>query len=346
VPSSNPPKRVGRRTFVKAAVAIGAVLSILPFVPWGDFLSHTVGSSGTALRQKVVVDNNPKYGAAAGKQVNVNDLSTFPPTVTYGSSDLKYTSKDTSPNGVTLTLNPQDGYVGTNVSVQLIGSGYKPGAKYNYCFEPGQDSQSAAACSTTNQFVADSSGNIPNGTRLAVQPVSGKAIVVVSDASGSVVSLAPFYPDPHWVITYPSSGNPTQDAQNPDTFVKFELIRLPAGDLGGDSKDAAAFVAFSKVCVHLWCSPNYNPLAGHEEYECPCHGSIYEIPDGKAVQGPASQQPPPTNAIPMLTLTADSNGDLQIEIPVWDLDHNGVIGYGRDYTSYQDYIKPAAEGTG
>ena len=216
---------------MRAAITVGAVLAVIPFVPWGDFLSHTVGSSGTALRQKVVIDNNPKYGAAAGKPVNVNDLTTFPP-------------------------------------------------------------------------------------------------------------------DSHWVVTYPSSGNPTQDAQNPDTFVKFELIRLPAGELGGDAKGAESFVAFSKVCVHLWCSPNYNPLQGHEQYECPCHGSIYEVPDGKAVQGPASQQPPPTNAIPMLTLTADSSGQLFIEPPVWDVDHNGVIGYGRNYSSYLDYIKPAAEGSG
>ena len=231
MPPSAPPKSAGRRTFLKLAVAVGAILALVPFVPWGDYLSHSVGSSGTAGRQKVTIDNNPKYGAAAGKPVNVNDLTTFPP-------------------------------------------------------------------------------------------------------------------DSHWVITYPSSGDPTQDAQNPDTFVKFELIRLPAGELGGDAMEATAFVAFSKVCVHLWCSPNYNPLPTHEDYECPCHGSIYEIPDGKAVQGPASEQPPPTNAIPMLTLTADSSGQLFIEVPVWDVDHNGVIGYGRNYMSYEDYIKPAAEGEG
>ncbi len=231
LPPSAPPRNAGRRTFFKLIVALGAVLTLIPFVPWGDYLSHSVGSTGAALRQKVVIDNNTKYGSAAGQPVNVNDLSTFPP-------------------------------------------------------------------------------------------------------------------DTHWVITYPSSGNSTQDAQNPDTFVKFELIRLPAGELGGDQAEATAFVAFSKVCVHLWCSPNYNPAQGHEDYECPCHGSIYEIPDGKAVAGPASEQPPPTNAIPMLTLTADSTGQLYIEPPVWDVEHNGVIGYGRDYLSYVNYIKPEAEGTG
>jgi hypothetical protein len=48
----------------------------------------------------------------------------------------------------------------------------------------------------------------------------------------------------------------------------------------------------------------------------------------------------------MLTLTADADGTLNIEPPVWDVEHNGVIGYGRDYKSYYSYIKPAAEGSG
>ncbi len=229
------PANVGRRNFVKALVGIAAILSITPFVPWGDYLSHTAAKVASGGAQKVTIDNNPKYGTAAGKVVNVNDLTTFPP-------------------------------------------------------------------------------------------------------------------DSHWVITYPSSGDPTQDYQNPDTFVKFELIRLPAGEFGGDSKSATAFVAFSKVCVHLWCSPNFNPLSGHQDYECPCHGSIYEIPDGKAVQGPASEQPAPTNAIPMLLLQADSDGNLVIPGPpkdgsdparnkFTDVSGNGIIGYGRNYDSYNTYIK-------
>jgi len=231
-PPSKPaaPKNEGRRTFAKALVAIGAELSLVPFVPWGTFLSSSVSSTGAYKRQKVVIDDDPKYGPAAGQTVNVNDLTTFPP-------------------------------------------------------------------------------------------------------------------DSHWVVTYPSSGSLTLDSQNPDTFVKFELIRLPAGSqFGGDSKDAVAFVAFSKVCVHLWCSPNYNPATSHEQYECPCHGSIYEIPDGLAKAGPASEQPPPTNAIPMLTLTADADGTLNIEPPLWDVNHNGVLGYGRYASSYASYIKPAASG--
>ena len=223
------PKPTGRRTFLKALVAISAVLSIIPFVPWGNFLLSSVTSSGAYKKQQAVPDNIPANGAGAGKAVNVNDLTTFP----------------------------------TNSS---------------------------------------------------------------------------------WLITYPSSGDLSLDSQNPDTFLKFQLIRLP----NGTSKSAADFVAFSKVCVHLWCSPNYDPQKSanptYETYQCPCHGSIYEVPDGKAIAGPASLQAFPANAIPMLTLSSDSSGNLYIEPPLFDIEHNGVLGYGRDYQSYQNYILPVAEG--
>jgi len=217
----------GRRRFVRFLVGVSALLSLAPYVPWGTFLSESVSAGKGYVKQQVTVDNLTEYGAAAGRKVNVNDLTTFPP-------------------------------------------------------------------------------------------------------------------NSHWVITYPGSGDLTLDTQNRDTFVKYELIRLPS-ELGGDAKDATAFVAFSKVCVHLWCSPNYKPdqpdnpnengyvpnKLKHEQYECPCHGSIYNVPEGKAVDGPASLQAPPTNAIPVLTLSADSNGFLSIEKPVWDVNHNGVLGYGR-----------------
>ena len=230
-------KSVGRRNAVKFLMLVGVVLSSIPFVPWGNFLTSSVSASKKAFRlQSVVIDKKTIFGAAAGQQVNVNDLSTFP----------------------------------------------------------------------------------PNG---------------------------------HWVITYPSSGDLDLDAQNPDTFQKYELIRLPP-ELGGDSKKATDFVAFSKVCVHLWCSPNYNPNPGHKQYECPCHGSIYELPDGKAMQGPAAFQPAPTNTIPMLTLQADKDGRLYIYYPNHDptkdpdnnqvdpIAANGSLGYGRDSGSYENFIKP------
>ena len=134
-PTSGPSaKSTGRRGFLKALLAIGAVLSVVPFVPWENFLLSSVSSTGAYKRQKAVLDlntptNKNANGAVAGKTANVNDLASFP----------------------------------------------------------------------------------PNGS---------------------------------WLVTYPSSGDVTVDSQNPDTFQKFALIRLPQ-ELGGSVKSAAAFVAFS-----------------------------------------------------------------------------------------------------
>jgi Rieske Fe-S protein len=238
------PKPGGRRMFIKLLAFFGAVLAIIPFVPWGNYLLGSVSSTGTAKRQLAVLDlntptNRNANGSVAGKTVNVKDLTSFPPNTA-------------------------------------------------------------------------------------------------------------------WLLTYPSSGDPGIDSQNPDTFQKFRLIRLPA-ELGGSDQAASAFVAYSEVCVHLWCSPFF--LAANERFNCPCHGSEYQLPTkdpstgklvdaGLAVAGPASLQPAPTNAIPMLTLTADSSGNLYVEPPQWDVDHNGVLGYGRNADSYQNFILPKANGTG
>ncbi len=196
-------------------------------------------------------------------------------------------------------------------------------------------SASGATSVTTKQTIVLDDNSLENGG------AAGKTV--------NVNDLTTFPPNSTWVMTYPSSGNSTTDGENPNTFVKFALIRLPK-ELGGANKTASDFVAFSKVCVHLWCSPNYNPqqcsdssengyqsAAGcdtHELYECPCHGSAYSVglggsPVGLCLEGPASIQPAPTNAIPLLTLATDSAGNLQVIPPIWDVDHNGVIGYGR-----------------
>lgn len=196
-------------------------------------------------------------------------------------------------------------------------------------------SAAGATVASGNQTIVLDANTLENGN------ASGKAV--------NVNDLATFPPNSTWVMTYPSSGDSTTDGQNPNTFVKFALIRLPDA-LGGANKDASAFVAFSKVCVHLWCSPNYNSqqcsdpaehgyisapgCTLHEQYECPCHGSTYTVgldgkPVGLSTSGPASVQPPPTNAIPLLTLTTNASGDLQVVPPIWDVSHNGVVGYGR-----------------
>jgi len=81
------------------------------------------------------------------------------------------------------------------------------------------------------------------------------------------------------------------------------------------------------ICVHLWCLWNYLPQ--FKQMQCPCHGSIYRVEDGLAIDGPASQQTPPNNALPKLDLEVDEAGDLWVLPPNWNVDENGIVGYGR-----------------
>ena len=63
--------------------------------------------------------------------------------------------------------------------------------------------------------------------------------------------------------------------------------------------------------------------------QCPCHGSLYEPLNGKAYQGPASLQGPPSNVLPRLDLEVGANGDPWILPPTWDPRENGIVEYGR-----------------
>lgn len=131
------------------------------------------------------------------------------------------------------------------------------------------------------------------------------------------------------VITYPSTGDRVLDEE---AFRKWNLIRLPE-EFGGAKSDVSAFRVFSMVCLHLWCLwsyvPTKDPLKPHNKGECPCHGSMYDPITGTAVQGPASNQSPPSNTLPKLNLESDENGYLYITPPKWNVNDNGIIGYGR-----------------
>ena len=136
------------------------------------------------------------------------------------------------------------------------------------------------------------------------------------------------------VVIYPLTNDPVL---NNEAFRTWQLIRLPA-EMGGAKTDATAFRLYSSVCLHLWCLWKYYPREKDPSNpgkmrngngQCPCHGSMYDPLNGKAYQGPASIQAPPSNALPQLDLEVDGNGDLWILPPVWSLDRNGIIGYGR-----------------
>ena len=127
------------------------------------------------------------------------------------------------------------------------------------------------------------------------------------------------------VITYPKTGDRILDEE---AFRKWQFIRLPE-EMGGSALDASAFRAYSMVCLHLWCLWKYYPTEDKKRGECPCHGSIYEVINGESVSGPASLQAAPSNVLPKLEFETDASGYLWILPPVWGVNENGVIGYGR-----------------
>jgi len=127
------------------------------------------------------------------------------------------------------------------------------------------------------------------------------------------------------VITYPATGDSALDAE---AFRKWQFIRLPE-ELGGRKNDVSALRAYSMICLHLWCLWKYWPDEGRKRGECPCHGSMYDPTTGTAFLGPASVQAPPSNTLAELYLDIDSDGFVFILPPKFDVNTNGVIGYGR-----------------
>jgi thiosulfate dehydrogenase [quinone] large subunit len=50
------------------------------------------------------------------------------------------------------------------------------------------------------------------------------------------------------------------------------------------------FLAFSAVCTHAGCTVNFAQAV--EQFQCPCHGSIYSAATGDVIQGPAPRPLP------------------------------------------------------
>lgn len=149
--------------------------------------------------------------------------------------------------------------------------------------------------------------------------------VPVELPDGTQANISTFPTNHAEVITYPKTGDRVLDEE---AFRKWQFIRLPE-ELGGDKSDVTAFRAYSMVCLHLWCLWKYWPQEGRKRGECPCHGSAYDVLTGEAFVGPASIQAPPSNVLPHLTFEADADGAIWIQPPVWGVNQNGVVGFGR-----------------
>jgi len=162
--------------------------------------------------------------------------------------------------------------------------------------------------------------------------VSGKTKIELG--SGGPANIYSFPVNKYEVVVYPKTSD---EVLNKEAFRTWQLIRLPI-ELGGGKNDVSAFRMYSMVCLHLWCLWKYFPRKPDKDDpskmvngngQCPCHGSMYDPLTGKAYQGPASLQGPPSNVLPRLDLEADERGDLWILPPTWDLHENGIVGYGR-----------------
>jgi ubiquinol-cytochrome c reductase iron-sulfur subunit len=162
--------------------------------------------------------------------------------------------------------------------------------------------------------------------------VAEKAKVMLPD--GSQANIHTFPVNHSEVVIYPKTDD---QVLNKESFRTWQLIRLPT-ELQGNVDSASSFRLYSMVCLHLWCLWRYVPRGPSKidpskmvngNGQCPCHGSMYDPLTGKAYEGPASLQGPPSNALPRLDIEADSKGDLWILPPTWDLRKNGIVGYGR-----------------
>jgi len=160
---------------------------------------------------------------------------------------------------------------------------------------------------------------MPNPSNTVLQ----RAQVILPDGSQANVKIFP--KNSSQVITYPLTGDSVLDKE---AFRKWQFIRLPS-ELGGDVEDSSAFRVYSMVCLHLWCLWKYWSQEGRKRGECPCHGSMYNPLTGKAFAGPASLQAPPSNVLATLYLEADNDGYLWIQPAKWDINANGIVGYGR-----------------
>ena len=160
---------------------------------------------------------------------------------------------------------------------------------------------------------------MPNPSSVSLEKVK----LILPDGTQASVNTFPI--NHAEIITYPTTKD---EVLNEEAFRKWQVIRLPE-ELGGAKKDVSAFRVYSMICLHLWCLWKYWPQEGRKRGECPCHGTMYDPTTGTAFLGPASLQAPPSNVLPNLDLEADLDGFLWITPPNFNVNANGVVGYGR-----------------
>lgn len=89
-----------------------------------------------------------------------------------------------------------------------------------------------------------------------------------------------------------------------------ELRDAHAGGLDlAVARTAAGYVAFEAWCTHADCPLTDGWLEG-EAVRCACHGALFSLPGGAAIEGPATE---PIRVFPVRVTAA---GRLEADIPI------------------------------
>ncbi len=122
---------------------------------------------------------------------------------------------------------------------------------------------------------------------------------------------APSAPISHGTSTSQNPGSSVAPTNAPNTTVAGTVIgpasQVPMGKVAAFtdpySGDPAYvlhltsnnFVAFNAVCPHAGCT--VQPVLSQSVFQCPCHGSQFDLSSGQVISGPASSNLTPVNIV-------------------------------------------------
>jgi len=84
-----------------------------------------------------------------------------------------------------------------------------------------------------------------------------------------------------------------------------------AFEVGGDevavARSAGVLYAFSDICTHRGCNLSTEGEISGTEIQCGCHGSVFSMETGEALEGPATE-PVQTYGV------REQDGQIQVEV--------------------------------
>jgi len=117
----------------------------------------------------------------------------------------------------------------------------------------------------------------------------GVGIIVQTLESCSKSSVTPSQPTTGLTIDLSSPANSALKTTGGFVLSKGIYIICTAPD---------TYIALSSICTHQGCTVNFN--SSSKQFNCPCHGGMFDI-SGKVLVGP------PTSPLPTYSVTVDGN---------------------------------------